>query len=257
MSNAAFSSIINDAIQVITHPVRFYRQMEKSGGFATPIIFVIVMSITTGLIVAILSFFGTGISAGITIGLMAIVMIPILALIGSFIGAAILFVIWKLLGSEESFETTYRCVAYSMAIIPFTALLGLIPYLGSIIKIAWSTFLIYVASIKVHNIRSGSAMTVFGVLGVIMLVMTLSGERATRSLSAQINGNFDSQLQKSGEQPSPKETGKVLGKLLGSNDQPKNPDKQLETEEALLPEEAGKALGEFLKGIEKATRQEQ
>jgi len=65
MSNAAFSSIINDAIHIITNPVGFYRQMAKSGGYAAPIVFVIVMAVIAGLMVAILSLFGANMSAGV------------------------------------------------------------------------------------------------------------------------------------------------------------------------------------------------
>ncbi len=309
MSNAAFSSVINDAMHVITNPVGFYRHMAKSGGYAAPIVFVIVMAVIAGLMVAILSLFGANMSAGMAIGFMAILIIPIMALIGSFIGAAILFVIWKLLGSEESFETAYRCVAYSTAIIPITASLGLIPYLGSIIKLAWSTYLIYVASVEVHNLKAGTAMAVFGVLGSLMLLIALSGERAARSLSGQFGSleTLGKQLEKKGE-VLPGEAGKALAEALlgGPDDQTENPKtppessvgepdtkiesqldkereplseekqkalaeslaggfddqlenlgKQLENEGEFSPEEAGKALGEFLKGIEKATQQEQ
>ena len=63
----------------------------------------------------------------------------------------------------------------------------------------------------------------FGILGALMLLTTLSAERAARSMSAQLGG-FDGQLEKLG--------------------------KQLEKGEELSPGEAGKALGEFLKGIE-------
>lgn len=266
MSNAAFSSIINDAIHVITNPVGFYRQMDKSGGYAAPIVFVIVMAVIAGLMVAILSLFGANMSAGMAIGLMAILIIPIMALIGSFIGAAILFVIWKLLGSEEPFESAYRCVAYSTAIIPITALLGLIPYLGSIIKLAWSTYLIYVASVEVHNLKAGTAMAVFGVLGSLMLLIALSGERAARSLSTQFSGleTLGKQLEKEGEL-SPGEAGKALAESLlgGPDDQVENqktppespvsdPDtkikSQLEKERKLLPEEKQEALAESLAG---------
>jgi len=240
---------------------------------------------------------------------MAILIIPIMALIGSFIGAAILFVIWKLLGSEEFFEPAYRCVAYSTAIIPITALLGLIPYLGSIIKLAWSTYLIYVASVEVHNLKASTAMAVFGVLGSLMLFIALSGERAARSLSTQFGGleALGKQLEKKGEL-SPGEAQKALAESLlggsdyqvenqktppestvsdpdakiesqlekkrkllseerqkalteslagGFNDQLENLGKQLEKEGELSPGEAGKAIGEFLKGLEKATQQEQ
>ena len=53
-----------------------------------------------------------------------IIFMPIAVAIGSFIGGAILFIIWKLMGSQEDYETAYRCGAYLMALAPITAIIG-------------------------------------------------------------------------------------------------------------------------------------
>lgn len=182
MSDATFTTIIDDAKKVITNPVGFYREMAKTGGFAAPIIFVIVMAVIAGLIIAVLSLFGANMTTGMAIGFAAIVIMPVFMLIGSFIGAAILFVIWKLMGSEASYETAYRCVAYASAILPITVLLGVIPYIGTLIKVAWSIYLMYIASIEVHAINAKTAMMVFGILGVLLLLINLGSERAARRI---------------------------------------------------------------------------
>lgn len=65
---------------------------------------------------------------------------PIAVAIGSFIGAAILFVIWKLMGSQEDYETAYRCGAYLMALAPITTLINVIPYAGAIISLVICAF---------------------------------------------------------------------------------------------------------------------
>ena len=62
-----------------------------------------------------------------------------------------------------------------------------------------------------------------------MLRVTLSGERASRNFSNQFEGLADLE----------------------------NLEKQRENKGELSPGEAGKALGEFLNGIEKATQQEE
>ncbi|MDH3693991.1 MAG: YIP1 family protein, partial [Gammaproteobacteria bacterium] len=109
------SKVVDDAISVITNPTDFYRNMQRSGGFAEPIIFLVVMAAIMGVILTVFSLFGGGRMGGMAIGFGAIIFVPIMALIMSFIAAAVMFVIWKLMGSSESYETAYRCVAYASA----------------------------------------------------------------------------------------------------------------------------------------------
>jgi len=229
MSDASLATILDSAKRVITDPAGFYRSMPQDGGFVAPVIFVLVMAVISGLIVAILTL-PTGLGAGAApVGFMALVMLPIMALIGSFIGAAIMFVIWKLMGSDRSFETAYRCVAYAAAIMPITVLLAAIPYLGSIVKVLWSCFLMYIASIEAHGIKARTAAIVFGVLGALMLLLNLSAERAAMQMAEQMG-----------------ELGSQMEGLGGS----------LEGIEEMSPEEAGKAVGQFMKGLEGAIGQQ-
>lgn len=216
-------SILDDALKVIQNPVGFYRNMAKTGGLADPLIFVVVMAAVTGVLVAILSLLHLGMAGAAGIGIGAVIIFPLMAIIGSFIAAGVLFVIWKLMGSNESFEVAYRCVAYAAAIYPVTALLGIIPYLGSVIGVVWGMYLMIVASIEVHQIKAQTAWTVFAVLGVILVITNISSEMASRRMAAHLD-----------------ETGVNLEEL-----------------EQMSPEEAGKAVGEFLKGFENATREQQ
>ncbi|MCO6413766.1 MAG: YIP1 family protein [Thiogranum sp.] len=216
-------SILDDALKIIRNPVGFYRDMAKTGGFADPLIFVVVMAAVTGLLVAILSLLHLGMAGAAGVGIGAVIIFPLMAIIGSFIAAGILFVIWKLMGSNESFETAYRCVAYAAAIYPVTALLGIIPYVGSVIGVVWGMYLMIVASIEVHQIRSQTAWTVFAVLGVILVITNISSEMASRRMATHLDE-------------------------MGVN---------MEELEQMSPEEAAKAVGEFLKGFENATREQQ
>jgi hypothetical protein len=225
MSDASFTTIIDTARKVITDPVGFYQGMAQTGGYVAPVIFVLVMAVISGIMIALMSMVGANLSAGMAIGFMAIVMMPIMALIGSFIGALIMFVIWKLMGSEKSYETAYRCVAYAAAIMPLTTLLAFIPYLGSLVKVIWSFYLMYIASIEVHAIQARTAMIVFGVLGALMLFMNLAAEQAANQMAANLE-SMGGQLEN-----------------MGSG---------LEGVEDMTPAEAGKAVGEFLKGLEEA-----
>ena len=85
----------------------------------------------------------------------------------------------------------------------------------------WSIWLVINASIEVHGIERQRAQLVFGLIGVLVLFINLNGEYTTRQMQGHM-AEMDERMQDS-----------------------------LKNFENMSPEEAGKALGEFLKGIEK------
>ncbi len=209
------NQVIVQAKAVITNPVGYFQTMPKSGGYGPPVIFVAVMGAVMGLITALLSFFGSaaGMLAG---GLGAIIVMPIFAVLGAFIGAAILYVIWKLMGSPESYETAFRCQASAAAIYPISALLAIVPYIGSIVMIAWGAFLMIEASVSVHGRERRTAQIVFGILAALMILSNIASERAAREMEERME-------------------------RMGS---------QFQGVEDMSPEEAGRKMGEFFKGLE-------
>ncbi|HMK77779.1 MAG TPA: Yip1 family protein [Thermodesulfobacteriota bacterium] len=174
------------AMSVLTSPSAFFREMPKTGGFVEPLIFMVIMGIIGGLIQTIFSI------VGLHFGIMAmsvwsIILFPIYIVIGGFIGAAILFVIWKLLGSQESYETAYRCGAYISVLMPIITVLGLIPYLGSAIGIALYVYFLVIASVEVQKIPSQKAWLVFGIIGAISIILSISGQITARKYSRDAN----------------------------------------------------------------------
>jgi len=213
------NTIIENAGRMIRDPVGFYRDTDKSGGFLEPLIYVVVMAAGTGLIIAVLSLLGAGMTGAIAIGLGAVIVFPVVAVIGSFIAAAILFLVWKLLGSNESYETGYRCVAYATVVYPVSAVLGLIPYLGAMLGVVWGMYLMIVATSEVHRLKRKTAYIVFGVLGVLLIVSNISAERVGRRMAPGQN---------------------IISEQSREN-------------EYKVPLEAGEAVDEFMKGFQKAT----
>jgi len=213
--------VIQQAKQVVTAPVEFYRSMPREGGFSEPVIFAMVMAAAAGAVFAVLSIIGlTG--AGFA-GIAAIIVMPIGMLIGSFIGAAILFVIWKLMGSPRNFEGAYRSVAYSTAITPILTVFSIIPYLGTIIRVAWSTWLMIIASVEVHERPRQTANIVFGILGALLLVTGLSSEAGQRRMQAVVEDRAE-QFRKLG----------------------------MDEDGEIDPEKAGRAMGDFIRGMQEA-----
>jgi hypothetical protein len=213
--------ILEKARTVLTAPGDFYRHMSKSGGFVEPMIFMIVMSAVGAIILITFGFMGLGAMSALGVGIGSLIFMPIMAVIGSFIGGGIMFVIWKLMGTQEPFEVAYRCVAYASAIYPVVAFIGLVPYIGSIVGVAWGMYLMFIATKEVHQLNEKTASMVFGILGVLLIISNISSEMAARRMSTEFE-----------------KMGPAMEKIQN-----------------MEPEEAGKMVGEFLKGLEKAQKE--
>lgn len=170
-----FAAIPQTAIKVLTQPVAFFREMPKTGGFVEPLIFALVLGLIGGaisVVVSALKFFTIYVVA-------AIVIWPIAIVIGSFIGAAVLFIIWQLLGSKQNFEVAFRCAAYMSAIAPVAAvinILQLIPYasiLATLLVSAIWLYFVVIASVEVHGIPAQKAWMVFGIIVGILTLMSM------------------------------------------------------------------------------------
>ena len=217
-SSFNLEKVISDAMSVIKNPVGFYQKMAKAGGYAEPVIFVVVMAVIAAIALSLLSLVTGKMPMAAALG--SLIFMPIVIVIASFISAAIIFAIWKLMGSPHNYETAYRCMAYSMALMPIMAVLSLIPY-ASILGTIWAMYLLVVASTEVHGLKKTTALIVFGILGFFGVMSNIAGERMQDQLS-----EFEAQLSEGAS--------------------------GLEGLEDMTPEEAGKALGELLKGMEGA-----
>ncbi len=199
-------------ISVITRPAEFFRSMPKTGGFADPLIFIAIMGALSGIIHAVFSIIGLGMNVSFLTAIGLIIIMPIVVVIFSFIGAGIFFVLWKLLGSVQSYETAYRCVAYASAITPVTTLLGVIPYLGAIIALVWMLFLMVTASTEVHNLESQKAWIVFGIIFGLLILLNINSQRMARNAEKQVQ-EFNRQIGEM-QNMTPEETGRAMGEFL-------------------------------------------
>lgn len=220
------NSILNKAVAVIKNPVGFYRDMPKTGGFVEPLIFAVVIGVISGVVTAILSIFSLGSATSFFMGIAFIIFYPIMVAIFSFIGAAIIFIIWRIMGSREEYETAYRCAAYAIAITPITTLLGIIPYLGAVIGLVWWLYLMVAASTEVHKIPQKKALMVFGIIFILLALSSTCSQFTARK------------FQKRAEEYS-----KSMEGYSGNM-------------EEMTTEEAGKALGEFMKGMQEAAEKD-
>ncbi|MFP4084692.1 MAG: YIP1 family protein [Desulfonatronovibrio sp.] len=215
--------IVQSAIDVITKPRDFFSRLSSTGGFLSPLIFMVVMGVVAGLILSVLSLVNLTPVGAVAAGLASFIIMPIVIAVFGFVGAAVLFVIWKLTGSQKSYETAYRGMAYTSAILPITTVLDLIPYLGGIIGLLWMTYLLVIISSTMHAINEKKAWTVFGIICAVLILLSVSAETASRKMARDM------------------QTWEMEMRQKTSN---------LDALEEMSPEEAGQALGDFFKGMQ-------
>lgn len=231
------------AIKVLTSPQAFFKEMPKTGGYVKPLVFMIAMGLIGGLIQSLFSIIGLKVATGLAMGISSILLVPIVVGIFGFVAAAILYVIWKLMGSQEEYETAYRCCAYISALTPITSVLGIVPYIGGAVGIALAIYFTVIASVEVHRLPSQKAWLVFGILGALLILLTVTGEISSRRMAREA-GKFQKQME---------ETTKQMQKQMEgiSKEVEKVPEGATREMQKSI-EEATKALEELQKQMEKA-----
>jgi hypothetical protein len=179
-----FAAILQTTIKVVTSPVSFFREMPKTGGYKEPLVFMVVMGVVNGLVTAALGLFGLAFIFSTGMAIASIIIYPVIYAVFGFIGAAIVFVIWKLMGSQEPFETSYRCVASIAAFMPIVSVIDIIPYIGVLASLALLTWVYVVASVETHKLPSRKAWLVFGILGAAIFLMSLGAGMASRTMQS-------------------------------------------------------------------------
>ena len=165
--------------EVLFHPSRFYSRMPVEGGLLHPLIFALVMGVLGGMFGLVYQFltmffldsmfeprvfgqFSVPIMIGWAIGL------PILTIIGVFIGSGVLHVCLMIVrGNRNGFEATFRVIAYAMSTQIFT----IIPFLGGAIGGIWALVVEIVGLRESHGISTGRAALAIFLPALIILVL--------------------------------------------------------------------------------------
>ena len=186
--------VLPTAIEVLGDPRGFYSSMPREGGYEAPGIFAGVMLIAYGAVLALFSLVHLQI-VGV---LVSLVLMPIFAAIGLAIGAAIVLFLSRALGGDATFESSFRIVAYSSALMPLQAIAMAIPYVPILVQ-AYGLYIIIVAVIAVHKVDEQRAWTVLGSIGAFLLVLSLLGTLTARRMAPRID-RLGHDLEKSADQ---------------------------------------------------------
>jgi hypothetical protein len=190
-----FKGLVDLAIKLVVKPADFFRTMPRTGGVIGPLLYVVMTALLSVVLSAAESSvtFGAGIH---DLGMLAIwlIIVPLIAVIMSFFLAGVCFAIWSFTGSSESYETSYRCLAYMHILMPIMILISFVPYLG-LLGFVWWLYLMVIATREVHKIPVKPALLVFGIIAALSGLVYYSSV-SSEMKSKQHLEEFTKQLQK-------------------------------------------------------------
>jgi len=178
--------------KVITTPSDFFREMPTSGGYEVPLKFAVVNYVIAGIGATLVSILASiflasllpmasfGFSSAFSLGnaLSNIIVTPIAGIIGLFIGGAIFYVCFKIVGGSGSYEGTVRIFSYTSAVNA----VSWIPILGWIVGL-YAIYLAIVGGTFVHNITT--MRSVIAIL-IPLIVLTIIAVLLTVVLGAAL-----------------------------------------------------------------------
>lgn len=160
--------------EVMQTPSDFYRRMPTTGGYSDPLTFAAISFAVSGILSAILRYgisnvFGTpGKGLGFTMLFGIVIATPILGIIGLFVGAAIFYVIFRILGGTGSYEGTLRFLSYATAV----QVLSWIPLIGLVLWI-YGIYLYIVGGSYVHRVSMGKSAIAVLLPSIVILILVL------------------------------------------------------------------------------------
>jgi hypothetical protein len=146
---------------VLFRPRAFFRAMPRTAGLGPSLTFYLLTAMV-GMAASVLFQFVIS-SAGhrdqMLFGgiflLAAIVLAPVMLIVGAFIGSGIYHLMLMLLGAaRHPFETTFRVVTYSSGA---TSLLGIIPICGGLVGVIWQIVAIIIGLAEAQETTTGKA----------------------------------------------------------------------------------------------------
>lgn len=186
-----FGLFIEDSKKALLSPQEYFSNMSTLGGFLEPIIKAVIYGLVMGVFALIWSLLGMSFSGGGWlgggIGIMALVGSLVFAIIGLFIGGAIMLIISAILGGNTDYETNVRVVASLMVISVIQGVFGFFDginlYLSAIVSIAvgcYGLFMTYHALVQCLKAKEQGAKIFSLVFAVLLVITTFSGIAAKK-----------------------------------------------------------------------------
>jgi len=195
MSNESidFNKILKDSRETLLNPKGYFESMPLSGGLAEPVIKAAIYGAVAGLFGLLWSVLGwSALGGGIlggAVGIMALIWSVVGAVVGVFIGGAIMLAISAICGGNQDFEANVRVTASIMVVYPigaFVAFLNVISFtlagVAGLVVNMYSIYLLYEAVIRALKGKESSMKIVMLVLIILVLLGFFGGRRISKSV---------------------------------------------------------------------------
>ena len=203
MSEGTFdvNLFIKESKDVLVNPKSYFSTMKTSGGMTEPLIKAVIYGAVAGAITFLWSLLklgamGGGVFGG-AIGIMAFIWSIIAAIIGLFIGGAIILVISAICKGSTDFEANVRVTAALMVIMPINALLGFAAHINlyfgvivSLIVSLYSIWMLYNGLVQALKANPETAKIVSYIIAALFVLILLLGIGAKRK-AAQFMKDFN------------------------------------------------------------------
>jgi len=164
-----FNAFIETLSMVLTRPTEAFSIMKREGGLGEPLIYALIGGCVGGFVSFLFSLgfqslglfadrhnSGLAAMAGLGIGSAMIILLPVFIVIGLFIGSAVVhFCLMIVGGANQSFETTFRVLAFSHG---SAGPLQIIPLCGGLISGVWAVVCTCFGLARAHETDTGRAV---------------------------------------------------------------------------------------------------
>src|SRR6266481_7830288 len=154
---------------VLTRPAEAFSVMKREGGLGEPLIYALIGGCLGGIVSFLFSLAfqslglftdrhnnGLAAMAGMGIGSAMIILLPLFIVIGLFIGSAIVHLCLMLVGgANQSFETTFRVLAFSHGSV---GPLQIVPVCGGLISGVWAVVCTCIGLARAQETDTGRAV---------------------------------------------------------------------------------------------------
>jgi hypothetical protein len=192
MSNESINlnKIIRESRDTLLNPKEYFLSMPLEGGFAEPVIKAAIYGTVAGIFAMLWSLaglydFGFGFMGG-ALGLMALISSIIGAIIGVFVGGALMLIVSAICGGNTDYEANVRVAASLMVIYPINTFLsflnGINITLGSVAGLVVSLYGIYLLYISATLSLKGKESSV-KIVAIVLVVLSLIGALGSRKVT--------------------------------------------------------------------------
>jgi hypothetical protein len=195
--------IAGESRETLLNPKEYFASIPLSGGFEEPVIKALVYGTVAGLFGLLWDLTGfnmVGVGAwGTTGGISALIWSLVTAVIGLFIGGAIVWLISHVCGGNREYEASVRVASSIMVVYPINAFLSCLYAisltLGGLSALFVNLFSIYIMYMAVQVAlkgRESSLRIVVIVMGILAVMTFFGGQKAGRSVE-EISDIFQEQ----------------------------------------------------------------